>query len=155
MSEQQQHDNSDLSGLNLTISATDWDNAGLNKPGPVGVKIDSARLESRVTKNGKVAVCALETSVLQREGGRVEGEKFFDTIFLTPLGLRQFKNLAAGAGIKPAPGQAIAIPEVVRALNGKTVFGRIVHREYTKDGEKQLSANFGKKFGPTMASVTT
>lgn len=150
-----EHNNDDLSGLNLTIGAEDWENAGLNKPGPVGFKIDAARLESRATKNGKVAVAALETSIVQRESGRVEGEKFFDTIFLTPLGLRQFKNLAAAAGIKPAPGQPVPIPDVVKALSGKTAFGRIVHREYTKDGERQLSANFGKKFGKSMAEVTT
>lgn len=139
---------------NFTISADDWDTGGLNKPGGVGFKIDAARLETVETKNGPTPTAIFETTILQRASGPVTGEKFFDRIMLTQIGLGQFKNLAAACGVRPAPGAPVKVAEVVKALNGKSAFGRIVHREYVKDGEPQKSANFGKKFGKSMAEVS-
>jgi len=139
---------------NLTFSAEDWDTGGLNKPGAVGFKVDAARIETRDTKNGPVPTVLLETSVVQRSSGPVTGEKFFDSIMLTSIGLGQFKALAAALGVRPAPGQPVKVAEVVKALSGKAAFGKIIHREYVKDGEKQKSANFGRKFGKSMAEVS-
>lgn len=149
-------DPTDLSDLDLELDDETWATGGLEPAGAVGFKIEAARIEKRKSKKGvPFAICTVEFRILARPGENIENPTpFWDDFSLNPRYIDQFKRLAAGCGIKPAPGQKVNLQEMVKALNGKTGFGVIVHKEFTHNGEQRMKAQFGRKFGRSFAEVT-
>lgn len=149
------NDATDLSGLDLELDAEAWETGGIEPAGAVGFKVESARIEKRKTKTGQpFAICTVECNIIARPGQKIEKPtKHFDDFSLNPRYIDRFKRFAAGLGVKPTPGQKVPLPEIVKALNGKTGFGVIKHTEFTHNGEKRKKAEFTKKFGKSFAEV--
>jgi len=152
----EEFDPNDLTGLDLTFDAKTWEEGGMEPAGAVGYKIESAKIEKRKTKKGEpFAICSVEVRIHSRPGQKIEKPApFWDDFSLNPRYIDTFKRFAAAAGIKPAPGAPVNIPEMVKALPGKSGFGVIVHKEFVHNGENRKKAQFSRKFGKSFAEVT-
>jgi hypothetical protein len=137
----------------LQADADTWENAGLEKEGPVGFTIDEADIEGKKVQGGRViAKVALETSIIARQGKKLDVHpKFWTRLSLEPAYLRKFKNLVAAAGVRLEPGTTANYREMARAIKGKTVFGVIQHKSFKNDnGETIKFAQFTNRFGKSF-----
>ncbi len=141
----------------LSITSEQWETAGLTQAGKVGFKIINANLGAARDKNGVYPRAELEVQINARPDREVTGggERHWEKMRLDSSFLRSFKNLAVAAGIKIQSGSKLKLKEVVAALAGRTVFGTIIHREWTgRGGEKNTSANFGTRFGKSFKDLS-
>ncbi len=157
--EEKQDSEPTLADLNedlLNITSEQWDTAGLTQAGKVGFKIITTALGAARDKNGVYPRAELEVTINARPGQDVpgKGQRHWEKMRLDGSFLRSFKNLAVSAGIKIQPGSKLALREVVAALAGRAAFGTIIHREWVgKSGEKNISANFGNRFGKSFKEL--
>ena len=148
-------DVTNLDGLDLELDAKTWEDGGIEAIGPVGFRIDSLRIEKRKTKEGvPFGIATGEFSILARPGQTITNpSKHWDDFSLNARYIDRFKLFAAGCGVKPAKGEGVSIPEVVKALNGKVGYGVIKHKRFTHNGEERVKAEFSKKFGKSFEEV--
>ena len=147
----------DLDAELLNITSEQWETAGLTQAGKVGFKIITSKLAAAKDKNGVYPRAELEVTINARPDREVtgKGERHWENLRLDGSFLRTFKNLAVAAGIKIQPGSKTALKEVVSALAGRAAFGTIIHREWVgRGGEKNISANFGGRFGKSFKELS-
>jgi hypothetical protein len=139
----------------IIIDADDWDNPGLEKDGPVLLKIDKAERLDKVSKAGNpYSVCNFEFTITARPDQKLEQTvKYWEEISLHPRFFMQFKNIARGAGVRPKKGEPVNVDEVIKALPGRQVAGIMSHESYTWKGEERKKNKLGKKFAADFAGL--
>jgi hypothetical protein len=130
------------------VSEDDWKNAGKEKPGKIGFKVESAKAGAVKTQkdNRIMPTCELELTILSRPGEKVTPSKMFTRIIVDKdhFGFGQFKSLATAAGIK-SQGKGFNTKEAIKALNGQTAYGTIKH-----NGD---FVNLGNKFATSFEAL--
>lgn len=151
MSEEQKNDESLLGQIPddaWDVSEEDWKNAGKEKAGFIGFKIESAKAGAIQTQkdNRILPTCELELTILSRPGEKVEPSKMFTRIIVAKdhFGFGQFKALCDAVGIK-SQGKGFNSKEAIKALNGQSAFGSIKH-----NGD---FVNLGNRFGQSFEDL--
>ena len=141
----------------LIITSEQWEVAGRTQAGKVGFKIITSKLAAAKDKNGVYPRAELEITINARPDREVtgKGERHWENMRLDGSFLRTFKNLAVAAGINIKPGSKTPLKELVAALAGRAAFGTIIHRPWVgRGGEKNISANFGGRFGKSFKELS-
>lgn len=147
----------DLDSELLNITSEQWETAGLTQAGKVGFKIISSKLAAAKDKNGVYPRAELEVTINARPDREVtgKGERHWENMRLDGSFIGVFKKLAVAAGIKIAAGSKTPLKEIVAALAGRAAFGTIIHRPWIgRGGEKNISANFGGRFGKSFKELS-
>lgn len=138
------------------ITAEELEKGGVEDAGPVGFMIKKAELIDKTFKGVPGKAVNIQAVLVVRPGeGKLKLQPMvLDSIPLFGGFIKKFDNLRMSAGVKMTdPKKKYLMAEIVKALEGRSLFGLLEHNTYTKDGQKITNARF-KKFGTSMESVT-
>lgn len=144
----------------LTLSAEDFENAGLTRPGKVAFKVVAATLEAGQKKTPGPGdkpwpVGAFEILITSRPDREVKGsgERHWERMRLDGHFIKRFKSFMAALGVKTQKGAPVPLVEAVKACNGRSAFGIIQHRTWGSGDNKGIAAEFVNKFGKDFGAL--